>query len=97
MGCYFLATKVDEFNISTRQFCQNLKSGTPESNAECILKLEPKLMEILDFHLTIHSPYRPFEGHLVEIRTRLPLIDFDVEKVRAAAYRFFDVSLIEHT
>ena len=91
MGCYFLATKVDEFNISTRQFCRNLKSGTPEGNAEFILKLEPKLMEVLDFHLTVHSPYRSFEGHLVEMRTRMPL-KFDVDKVRHAANYFFDVS-----
>uniref|UniRef100_A0AC34GQ95 Uncharacterized protein n=1 Tax=Panagrolaimus sp. ES5 TaxID=591445 RepID=A0AC34GQ95_9BILA len=93
MACYFLATKVDEFNISTKLFVKNLKSGNAESNAEFILKLEPKVMEVLDYHLTIHSPYRPFEGHLIEFQTRTAL-KFDIDKVRRGAYFFFDRALL---
>jgi cyclin H len=93
MACYFLATKVDEFNISTKMFVRNLKSGNAETNSEFILKLEPKVMEVLDYHLTIHSPYRPFEGHLIEFQTRTAL-KFDIEKVRKAAHFFFDRALL---
>ncbi|KAE9555951.1 hypothetical protein FO519_000807 [Halicephalobus sp. NKZ332] len=93
MTCHFLAAKVDEFIIRTEQFVRNLKNGEPDKNAELILKTEPKLMEYLDFQLTVHSPFRAFEGHLIEMKTRLPLIDFDLEQVRKPAMEFFDMAL----
>ena len=93
MTCHFLAAKVDEFVIRTEQFVRNLKNGEPDKNAELILRTEPKLMEYLDFQLTIHSPFKAFEGHLIEMKTRLPLIDFDLEQVRRPAMEFFDVSI----
>uniref|UniRef100_A0AC34Q9Y1 Cyclin-like domain-containing protein n=1 Tax=Panagrolaimus sp. JU765 TaxID=591449 RepID=A0AC34Q9Y1_9BILA len=121
MTCYFLAAKVDEFNIRTQQFVRNLQYGEPDKNAEIILKTEPKIMEQLDYQLTygepdknaeiilktepkimeqldyqltVHTPFRPFEGHLVELKTKLPLIDFDLEQIRPPAMKFFDLALI---
>lgn len=50
-------------------------------------------MEHLDYQLTVHTPYRAFEGHLIEMKTRLSsLTDFDLEQLRAPAMQFFDVS-----
>lgn len=68
MACLYLASKVDEFNVSIDEFVQNLKSGTKSSNTEIILGLEADLMRLLRFHLTVHGPYRPFEGHMIEIK-----------------------------
>uniref|UniRef100_A0A914RRT6 Cyclin C-terminal domain-containing protein n=1 Tax=Parascaris equorum TaxID=6256 RepID=A0A914RRT6_PAREQ len=33
----------------------------------------------LNYHLTVHAPFRPFEGHLIEMKTR-SLLGFDLEQ-----------------
>uniref|UniRef100_A0A914CND8 Cyclin-H n=1 Tax=Acrobeloides nanus TaxID=290746 RepID=A0A914CND8_9BILA len=93
MACYYLAAKVDEFNISIDEFLVNLRSGTPQGNAETILTLEPELMLKLDYHLTVHSPFRSFEGFLIEMKARLQL-GFDLEQIRDHSTRFFKRALI---
>ncbi|MFH4973643.1 hypothetical protein AB6A40_000352 [Gnathostoma spinigerum] len=93
MACFYLAAKVDEFNLSIDEFVGNLKSGSPKSNAETILSLEPEIMLKLNYHLTVHAPFRPFEGHLIEMKTR-SLLGFDLEQVRPHANDFFKKALL---
>ncbi|CAG9538822.1 unnamed protein product [Cercopithifilaria johnstoni] len=92
MSCFYLAAKVDEFNISIDEFIKNLKSGTAKSNSETILSFEPQIMLKLRYQLTIHTPFRPFEGHLIEMKTR-SLLGFDLEQVRPHANDFFKKAL----
>ncbi|EFO25214.1 cyclin domain-containing protein [Loa loa] len=92
MSCFYLAAKVDEFNISIDEFVKNLKSGTAKSNSETILSFEPQIMLKLRYQLTVHSPFRPFEGHLIEMKTR-SLLGFDLEQVRPHANDFFRKAL----
>lgn len=93
MACFYLAAKVDEFNLSIEDFVSNLRSGTAKSNAETILSLEPEIMLKLNYHLTIHAPFRPFEGHLIDMKTR-SLLGFDLEQVRPHANDFFKKALV---
>ncbi|KAM3728967.1 Cyclin-H [Dirofilaria immitis] len=93
MSCFYLASKVDEFNVSIDEFVRNLKSGNAKSNSETILSFEPQIMLKLRYQLTIHSPFRPFEGHLIEMKTR-SLLGFDLEQVRPHANDFFKKALL---
>jgi hypothetical protein len=58
---------VEEFNISIQQFVANIK-GDREKASDIILNDELLLMQQLNFHLTIHNPYRPVTGLLVDIK-----------------------------
>lgn len=49
------------------QFVANIK-GDREKAADIILNNELLLMEQLNFHLTIHNPFRPVEGLLIDIK-----------------------------
>lgn len=69
------------------------RSGKAESNAETVLSFEPQIMLKMNYQLTVHSPFRPFEGHLLEMKTR-SLLGFDLEQVRVHADDFFRVSLL---
>ncbi|XP_044130775.1 cyclin-H [Bufo gargarizans] len=77
LTCAFLACKVDEFNVSSVQFVGNLQENpsTQENVLEQILEYELLLIQQLNFHLIVHNPYRPFEGYLIDIKTRYPLLD----------------------
>lgn len=83
--------KVEEFNVSIHEFIRNLKTGTPQSNAEQILHWEPILMHRLNYQLTIHCPFRSFEGHLMELKTH-GMLGFDLEAIRPHSDKFFRVS-----
>ncbi|XP_077318558.1 cyclin-H [Lithobates pipiens] len=91
LTCAFLACKVDEFNVSSVQFVGNL----PESPAaqerilEQILEYELLLIQQLNFHLIVHNPYRPFEGYLIDLKTRYPLLD-NPEMLRKTADDFLN-------
>ncbi|CAD5229352.1 unnamed protein product [Bursaphelenchus okinawaensis] len=93
MASYYLATKVDEFNITVHDFIANLHSGTPEQNAECVLHWEPIIMFKLDYQLTIHCPFRSFEGHLIEMKTH-GMLGFDLEGIREYSDAFFKQCLL---
>ena len=54
-----------------------------------ILNNELRLMEKLDFHLNIHNFYRPFEGFLLDVKTRCSEIQ-NVEVLRPFAMEFLD-------
>jgi cyclin H len=62
-----------------------------------VLTLEPEIMLKLDYHLTIHSPLRPFEGHLIDIKTRMAneftSLGLDIESIRPSSAKFLNVNL----
>lgn len=68
--CVYLACKIEEFNISISQFISNIKKK--EENLEnIILSYEMLVMEKLNFELTVHNFYRPFEGFLLDVKVLL--------------------------
>ena len=72
--CAYLSCKVDEFNVSSTQFVGNLLHETPagqERALEQILEFELLLIQQLNFHLVIHTPYRPMEGLLIDLKVQL--------------------------
>lgn len=73
--CIYLACKVEEFNVSIQQFVANIK-GDREKATDIILNNELLLMEQLNFHLSIHNPYRPVEGLLIDIKVVQTVTDF---------------------
>jgi cyclin H len=58
---------VEEFNISIQQFVANIK-GNKDKASDIILNDELLLMQQLNFHLTVHNPYRPVTGLLIDIK-----------------------------
>lgn len=88
--CVYLACKIEEFNVSILQFVQNINSNESKDDlANMILNNELRLMEKLDFHLNIHNFYRPFEGFLLDVKTRCSEIQ-NVEVLRPFAMEFLD-------
>lgn len=65
----YLACKVEEFNVSLEQFVSNI-NGNKDRATEIILNHELLLMSEIKFHLTVHTPWRPLEGLLIDIKTR---------------------------
>lgn len=75
----YLASKTEEFNVSMQQFVANVQ-GNQERATKIILNNELLLMQELQFHLTIHNPFRAVEGLLIDIKTRgdsIPIQDVD--------------------
>lgn len=89
LTCAFLACKVDEFNVSSAQFVGNLRESPAgqEKALEQILEYELLLIQQLNFHLVVHNPYRPFEGFLIDLKTRYPVLE-NPEVLRKAADDF---------
>lgn len=89
----YLACKAEEFNVTMEQFVANI-NGNKERAQEIILNHELLLMEQLNFHITVHNPWRPVEGLLIDIKTRLLLpnsnIKMDVERFRPEIETFLD-------
>ncbi|KAJ0067797.1 hypothetical protein NL108_010464, partial [Boleophthalmus pectinirostris] len=78
LTCAYLSCKVDEFNVSSGQFVANLvheTSAGQERVAEQILEYELLLIQQLNFHLVVHTPYRPMEGLLIDLKTRYPTLE----------------------
>ena len=67
LTCVYLACKVEEFYVPIGQFVKNLR-GDREKFADAILSFELTLMSKLKYHLTIHNPFRPMEGFLIDIK-----------------------------
>ncbi|XP_035215693.1 cyclin-H-like, partial [Stegodyphus dumicola] len=65
--CVYLASKVEEFNVSIGQFVANVK-GDREKATEIILNHELLLMQQLNFDLAIYNAFRPVEGFLIDIK-----------------------------
>nr|CAG4650240.1 EOG090X080D [Sida crystallina] len=86
--CVYLASKVEEFNVSMDQFVGNLK-GDREKAAYIILSNELLLMQQLNYHLTIHNPFRPLEGMMIDIKTRFSSLR-DAERLRPGIDEFLE-------
>ncbi len=91
MTCVYLACKIEEFNLTITQFVANIR-GDREKATDIILNNELLLMSELKFHLTIHNPYRPVEGLLIDLKTRYP--HFDAEILRPHVEEFLDKVLL---
>ncbi|XP_064356558.1 cyclin-H isoform X3 [Dromaius novaehollandiae] len=91
LTCAFLACKVDEFNVSSAQFVGNLRESPlgQEKALEQILEYELLLIQQLNFHLIVHNPYRPFEGFLIDLKTRYPMLE-NPEVLRKTADDFLN-------
>ncbi|XP_028131139.1 cyclin-H [Diabrotica virgifera virgifera] len=89
--CIYLACKVEEFNVSIQQFVANIK-GDRDKATDIILNNELLLMEQLNFHLSIHNPFRPVEGLLIDIKTRTSL--HDPERLRPGTEHFLERTLL---
>lgn len=58
------------FQIIKKNISINI-SGDREKAQDVILSNELLLIQHLRYHLTIHNPYRPVEGLLIDIKTRM--------------------------
>lgn len=93
LTCVYLSCKVEEFNVSIGQFVGNLK-GDREKFANIILGFELLLMDKLHYHLTVHNPFRPLEGFLIDLKTRyFKDKPESVERFRKNAEEFVEKSL----
>ncbi|XP_064406117.1 cyclin-H-like isoform X2 [Halichondria panicea] len=70
--CVFLAFKVDEYNLSLEQFVNMLAPHLIQSTSEYIISHELLLLKKLQFQLTVHSPFRPMSGFILDMKTRAP-------------------------
>lgn len=89
--CVYLAAKNEEFNISIQQFLANVK-GDRNKAMDIILSNELLLMKELNFNLTIHNPFRPVEGLLIDIKTRSNMQNPD--KLRKGVDEFLEKSFL---
>nr|CAG4644047.1 EOG090X080D [Lepidurus arcticus] len=86
--CIYLACKVEEFNVSIDQFVANIR-GDRVRAANIILDNELLLMQQLAYNLTVHNPFRPMEGLLIDIKTRCTSMK-DPDKLRPGIDEFLD-------
>jgi len=84
----YLASKVEEFNVSMQQFVANVQ-GNQERATKIILNNELLLMQELQFHLTVHNPFRAVEGFLIDIKTRCESVH-GVDSFRPEIESFLD-------
>jgi len=84
----YLASKVEEFNVSMQQFVANVQ-GNQERATKIILNNELLLMQELQFHLTVHNPFRAVEGLLIDIKTRCDSVH-GVDSFRPEIESFLD-------
>ncbi|XP_003747552.1 cyclin-H [Galendromus occidentalis] len=91
--CMYLACKVEEFNISITQFVNNVK-GDREKAQDIILTNELLLIQHLQYHLTVHNPYRAVEGLLIDTKTRMSHIIQDADNLRPLIDDFLDRMLL---
>lgn len=87
----YLAAKVEEFNVSIQQFVANVK-GDRNKATEIILSNELLLMQELNYNLTVHNPFRPIEGFLIDIKTRSKMENPD--RLRKGIDEFLDRSFL---
>ncbi|EDV27507.1 uncharacterized protein TRIADDRAFT_53260 [Trichoplax adhaerens] len=88
LACVYLATKVDEYNISIDKFLTMVPENDKERAKSRTLGFELLVMEKLKFHLTIHCPYRPVEGLLINIMTVIPEIADKIDELRRHIDKF---------
>ncbi|KAL0118988.1 hypothetical protein PUN28_009549 [Cardiocondyla obscurior] len=86
--CVYLACKVEEFNVSIFQFVANIK-GDREKASDIIINNELLLMQQLNYNLTVHNPFRPVEGLMIDIKTRYTSLE-NPEKLRQHIDEFLE-------
>ncbi|XP_019853410.1 PREDICTED: cyclin-H-like [Amphimedon queenslandica] len=91
LSCAYLAFKIEEYNVSLDEFVYMLSPELRQSSSEMILNNELMMLKRLKFHLTIHSPFRPLEGFLIDMKTRSSIPN--VERLRKEADSFLMSSL----
>jgi len=89
--CVYMACKVEEFNVTIGQFVGNMRLFEAEEAIDIVLSQELLLMQMLHYHLTVHNPYRPIEGLLIDIKTRSDIPD--PERLRKGIDDFINRSL----
>lgn len=89
--CVYLSCKVEEFNVSISQFVANIK-GDRNKAMDIILSNELLLMQELNYYLTIHNPFRPIEGFLIDIKTRCNMNNPD--RLRGGIDDFIDKTFL---
>lgn len=89
--CVYLSCKTEEFNVSITQFVSNVK-GDKLKAMDIILSNELLLMQQLNYYLTVHNPFRPIEGFLIDIKTRCSLAN--PERLRAGIDDFIDKTFL---
>lgn len=89
--CVYLSCKVEEFNVSISQFVANIK-GDRSKAMDIILSNELLLMQELNYYLTIHNPFRPIEGFLIDIKTRCNMNNPD--RLRPGIEDFIDKTFL---
>ena len=70
------------------QFVANIQ-GNQERATKIILNNELLLMQELQFHLTVHNPFRPVEGMIIDLKTRHSS-DADIDSWRPRIDEFLD-------
>lgn len=89
--CVYLSCKTEEFNVSIGQFVGNIK-GDRVKAMDIILSNELLLMQQLNYYLTVHNPFRPVEGFLIDIKTRCNMVN--PERLRAGIDEFIDKTFL---
>ena len=64
--CVYLATKVTEFNVTIKQFVENVK-GDRQRAVQVILDHELVLMQVLDYRLRIWTPFKPLNALITDL------------------------------
>lgn len=77
--------------MSIDQFVGNIK-GDRTKAMDIILSNELLLMQQLNYYLTVHNPFRPVEGFLIDIKTRCSMVNPD--RLRAGIDEFIDKAFL---
>ncbi|XP_002166346.1 cyclin-H [Hydra vulgaris] len=90
--CVYLACKIDEYNVSIDQFMEQAVVKRSLNMQKFLIDNELVLLQKLNYHLTVHSPYRPLEGFLIDVKTKKSIPD--IEKHRTNIEQFLTSSLL---
>jgi len=94
----YLAMKVDEYNVSIDQFMEQVSAQSNHGLQMFIIDNELLMLQKLNFHLTVHCPYRPFEGLIIDLKTKKDQIRIeDVEVYRQKSEQFLVNSTLTDT
>jgi cyclin H len=77
--------------VSIQQFVNNVR-GDRQKAMDIILSNELLLMKELNYHLTVHNPFRPIEGFLIDIKTRTQMPNPD--RLRKGIDEFLEKSFL---
>jgi len=91
----YLACKVDEYIVSIDQFMAQVISNPSPPIQMFIIDNELLLIQKLQFHLTVHSPFRPMEGLMIDLKTSSDGTGIEnLEQYRQQAEKFLVKSLL---